>query len=149
MKGGRQARQLLGYVLVALGILGGCLGAVIAIWAAPILRIIYGADFNAVHLLRLLSFAIPLDFCAALLGTVLVSRGFDKPVMWAAGTVALGDILMNLWLIPHFNAEGAAWATLISYGVLLVVLARSCLVHPIFLEQARTSGPADALTTPA
>jgi O-antigen/teichoic acid export membrane protein len=149
MKGGRNARQLLAYVLVVLGVIGGCLAVVIATWAAPILRIIYGADMNAVHLLRFLSLAIPMDFCAAMMGTALVSRGFDRPVLWGAGAAAASNILMNLWLIPRFNATGAAWATLISYGILLIVLGTSCLVHPIFLEQGRGSGVGDAAATPA
>jgi len=149
MKGGRQARQFLAQVLLALGVLGGCLAVVIAIWAAPILRIIYGADLNAIHLLRLLSFAIPMDFCAALMGTVLVSRGFDKPVLWGAGTSALCNVLMNLWLIPRLNATGAAWATLISYLVLLLVLGSSCLMQPIFLEEAPASDAVGVMGSPA
>jgi O-antigen/teichoic acid export membrane protein len=149
MKGGRQARRFLVYAVVALGALGGCIAFLIATWAGPILHLIYGSDLNAVYLLRLLSFAIPLDFCAALLGTVLVSRGFDRSVLWGAGSAAVLNVLINLWLIPRFNATGAALATLVSYGVLLVVLGISCLVHPIFLEQARGSGPAEAVSTPA
>ncbi len=121
----------------------------IATWAAPILRIIYGADLNAVHLLRLLSFAIPMDFCAALMGTVLVSRGFDKPVLWGAGASALSNILVNLWLIPSLGATGAAWATLTSYVLLLVVLGASCLRQPIFLEEALASNTADVVSISA
>src|SRR5258708_12367375 len=149
MKGGRQARQLLAQVLVALGVFGGCLALVIATWAAPILRIIYGADLNAVHLLRLLSFAIPMDFCAALMCTVLGSRGFDKPVLWGAGASALSNILVNLWLIPSLGATGAAWATLTSYVLLLVVLGASCLRQPIFLEEALASNTADVVSISA
>jgi O-antigen/teichoic acid export membrane protein len=138
---------LLAYVLVALGVLGGGLAVVIAIWAEPILRIIYGSDLNAIHLLRLLSIAIPLDFCAAWMGTVLVSRGFDKTVMCAAGSGALCDVLLNLWLIPRFGAMGAAWATLISYLVLLVVLVTSFLIQPVLLESALASGSPNAVGT--
>jgi O-antigen/teichoic acid export membrane protein len=122
---------------------------VIATWAGPILRIIYGADLNATHLLRLLSFAIPMDFCAAFLGTALVSRGFDRAVLWGAVTAALCNVLINLWLIPRFSATGAAWATVISYGVLLLVLGTFCFVEPIFLERAGSSGVAETVTTPA
>lgn len=149
MKGGQTPRKLLSYALLGLGILGGCLAVVIAIWATPILRIIYGADLNAVHLLRLLSFAIPMDFCAALMGIVLVSRGFDKPVLWGAGAAALSNILMNFWLIPRFSATGAAWATLISYLILLIVLGSSCLKQPIFLEEMPASDAVGIVGSPA
>lgn len=134
MKGGRQARRLLIQILVVLVVLGGGLALVIAIWAAPILRILYGTDLHAVHLLKLLSFAIPMDFCTAMMGTVLVSRGFDKPVLWGAAASALCNVLLNLWLIPRLSATGAAWATVISYLVLLVILGSSCLMQPVFLE---------------
>jgi O-antigen/teichoic acid export membrane protein len=149
MKGGREARQLLAHVLLALAVLGGCLALVIAAWAGPILRIIYGSDLNAVHLLRLLSFAIPMDFCAALIGTVLVSRGLDKPVLWGAATAAVCNVLMNLWLIPRLNATGAAWATLISYLVLLIVLGSSCLTQPIFREETPPSNAVGVMGSPA
>jgi O-antigen/teichoic acid export membrane protein len=148
-EGGRQARRLMIYALVALGAFGGCISFLIAIWARPILHLVYGSDFNAIYLLRLLSLAIPLDFCAALLGTVLVSRGFDRAVLRGAGAAALCNVLINLWLIPRFSAIGAAWATVISYGVLLFVLGTSCLVQPIFLERARSSGAVETVSTPA
>jgi O-antigen/teichoic acid export membrane protein len=149
MKGGREARRLLAQVLLGLGVLGGCLALVIGIWAGPILRILYGADLSAVHLLRLLSFAIPMDFCAAMMGTVLVSRGFDKPVLWGAAAAALSNVLMNLWLIPQLSATGAAWATVISYLVLLVVLGSSCLMQPLFLEAKSAPDAVGAMGSPA
>lgn len=120
--------------LLALAIVGVVLSLVIYLWAEPILRIIYGSDLHAVGLLRLLSLAIPMDFCAALMGTVLVSRGYDKPVLWGALAATICDVGANLYLIPHFAAAGAAWATLISYCVLLLVLGTSCRRHPLFAE---------------
>ncbi len=128
MKGGRQARQLLAYVLVALGVLGGCIGLVIMVWAAPILRIIYGTDLNAVYLLRVLAFAIPMDFCTSLLAITMISQGFDRAVLVCFGSAAGVNVLLNLFLIPGLHAAGAAWATLASYVYLLVVFGAVFLV---------------------
>lgn len=149
LRGGLRARRLFLYVLLSVSIAGGCLAFVIAVGATPILRVIYGSDMNAVHLLRLLSFAIPMDFCVALMGTALVSRGFDKTVLWGVGSAALCDILLNLWLIPIRGATGAAWATVISYFVLLVILAKPCLRGPIFREDDAASNTMEALDATA
>lgn len=134
LQGGRRARRLFLWALLGVTFVGGCFAVVIAAWSAPILRLIYGNDMNAIHLLRLLSLAIPLDFCVALMGTALVSRGFDKAVLWGVGSAAVCDILLNLWLIPLHGAMGAAWATVISYLVLLAILGGPCTRGPIFRE---------------
>lgn len=148
-KGGRKTRQTLAYVLVALGVLGGSIAVMIGIWAAPLLRILYGSDVNAIHLLRILSFAIPMDLCVALMGTVLVSQGYDKSVLWGAGSAAGCNILLNLWLIPGHGATGAAWATDVSYLVLLLALSKSCLTKTIFGEAEPKAEALEALSTPA
>jgi O-antigen/teichoic acid export membrane protein len=134
VRGGHRTRRLFLYALLGVSIVGGCITIVVGLWAAPILRAVYGSDMNAIHLLRLLSFAIPLDFCVALMTTVLVSRGFDKTVLWCVGSAALCDILLNLWLIPRHGATGAAWAAVMSYFILLVVFAKPCLRGSVFRE---------------
>lgn len=134
VRSGRGARRLFLYGLLGVSIVGGCFAFMIAVGAAPILRVIYGRDMNAIHLLRLLCFAIPMDFCVALMGTALVSRGSDKIALWGVGSAAICDILLNLWLIPGHGATGAAWATVISYLVLLIVFAIPCFKGTIFRE---------------
>ncbi len=139
LRGGYRVRRFFLYSLAGVFLAGGCLASAIAIWAEPILRTIYGSDMNAIHLLRLLSFAIPMDFCVALMGTALVSRGFDKALLWGVGSAAACDILLNLWLIPVHGATGAAWATVTSYLVLLVILAKPCLGGSIFKDHDAAS----------
>jgi O-antigen/teichoic acid export membrane protein len=141
MKGGPQARKLVTYALFALGALGACVGLVIAIWAPPILRIIYGGDLNAIHLLRILSLAIPSEFCVALLGTVLVSRGFHGLVLTCTASAASFNILLNFFLIPRLKADGAAWATVSSYLLLLTLVLTAFIVKPILDEERLIGGP--------
>jgi O-antigen/teichoic acid export membrane protein len=117
------ARLLFGKVIGGVALLGSGIALALATWDTSILRIIYGSDLNASHLLRILSLAVPMDFCSAFMGIVCVSRGFDKVVMKCAGAAAISDILANLWLIPRFGASGAAWSTLISYVILVSALA--------------------------
>lgn len=132
--GDARIRGLIWRALLGLFALGSVLAVGVSVAAHPILRLIYGSDLNAARLLQLLAWAIPMDFCTALLGTVLVSRGFDKPVLWGAVVATISDIGLNLWLIPRMGATGAAWATLISYVVLLATLAGSYYSRPVFAE---------------
>jgi O-antigen/teichoic acid export membrane protein len=143
--GGKKAKRMFAYTLVALSLLGIGLAGMIAIWSGSILGIIYGSDVNAIYLLRVLSLAIPMDFCVALMGTVLVSQGFDKSVLWGAGFAAMCNILVNLWLIPRHGAEGAAWTTVLSYLILLIVLGKSCLTATLFREVELTSDTMEAV----
>jgi O-antigen/teichoic acid export membrane protein len=142
-KGEARLRRLLRNALLGLVAIGALLAVVISMWAASILHIIYGSDIRAVGLLRILSLAIPMDFCAALMGTVLVSRGYDKPVLWGAVAATICNVSVNFLLIPRFGATGAAWATLVSYLVLLIVLGMSCRLHPIFAEVSPEVGARD------
>jgi len=128
MKSGNQMRRFLPYAVVTVAVTGGCIALVIAVWAAPILRLLYGADLNAVHLLRILSLAIPIDFCTSLLGIMLISRGFDRVVLACFGSSAVVNVLLNFYLIPRLHAAGCAWATLASYAFLLVMFGAMFLV---------------------
>ncbi len=146
-KGEPRLRRLLRNALFGVTAIGASATLVVVVWAHSILRVIYGSDLNAVGLLRLLSIAIPMDFCAALLGTVLVSRGFDKPVLWGAIAATAFNVAANFWLIPRQGAMGAAWATLASYVVLLVVLGAAYAVRPVFADVRHAIGAADVLTS--
>jgi O-antigen/teichoic acid export membrane protein len=135
MKGGQTARRFLSYALVTLGVLGGCVALAVAVWAAPILRAIYGSDLNAAHLLRVLAFALPIDFCTSLLAITMISWGHDRHVLACMGSAAGVNILLNFFLIPRLHAAGSAWATLASYVYLFLVLGAVSLLKPGFFEE--------------
>jgi O-antigen/teichoic acid export membrane protein len=130
-------RQLFGKVICGVALLGSGVALALATWDSALLRIIYGSDLNASHLLRILSLAVPMDFCAAFMGIVCVSRGFDRVVLKCAGAAAITDILANLWLIPRFGATGAAWSTLISYVILMGALVVAIVNVGILREDNR------------
>jgi O-antigen/teichoic acid export membrane protein len=146
---GTRARQLLPVMVAVVGLVGILIAIVLAVWPERILRFVYGNDFNAGGLLRVLSMAIPMDFCAALMGILLVSRGLDRAVLKCAGGAALCNILINLWLIPRRGAVGAAWSTVISYLVLVASLAIVAFRPSVFLDDAVAALQAEALETRA
>ncbi len=117
----KNMRSVVTRALAVVALLGTFIGIVTAVLAPRILRIVYGSDLSATRLLRILAISVPFDFSAALLGTVLVSRGFDKLVLTTAGGSAAANLAMNWFLIPRLHAEGAAWATFGSYVLLLAL----------------------------
>jgi O-antigen/teichoic acid export membrane protein len=144
MKGGRQARRLLSFALIVCIAFGACVAVVIAIWAVPILRTIYGGDLNAVRLVRILSLAVPMEFCVALMGTVLVSRGFHKLVLACTASAATFDLVSNWFLIPRLRAEGAAWSTVASYLLLLILVLTAVFAAKPVLQEELASPTASA-----
>ena len=135
----RMLRMAIGLVIVV----GAMTATLISISSGLILHLVYGSDLGSVRVLQLLSIAIPMDFVAALLGTVMVSRGHDKPVLWGALSATAGNIGLNLWLIPRWGATGAAWATLLSYGILLGAYGVSYRIRPLFVERQPTMNAAE------
>jgi O-antigen/teichoic acid export membrane protein len=120
--GGITLRNLVLRMLLGVSATGIVIAVIVRMSAPTILRVIYGSDLNAVGLLRILSIAVPMNFCTALLGTVFVSRGQDRIVLITGATSAVLNISMNLFLIPRMQAQGAAWATVASYVVFLAML---------------------------
>ena len=140
-KGGPHARRLLFRTLLLVAAAGAALTVGIGVFAPVILRVVYGSNLGAIGLLRVLVFAIPMDFCVALLSTVLVSRGYDRVILASAGSAAALNIILNLFLIPRFQALGAAIATLASYGYLLAFLLQQTITKPVFAD---TGAPSNA-----
>ena len=136
LKGGRQARKLIFVSLIALAAFGVCMSAAIAANSSLILRAIYGGEYGAVHLLRVLSIAVPMELCVALLGTVLVSGGFHNLVLVCTGSAAAFNVASNWFLIPRMGAEGAAWSTVISYLFLLILVLAVFVTKPVLQEES-------------
>ena len=127
----RAQRTLLG-ALVLLAVGASAVALVLGMLAPQILTLIYGSTLGAAGLFRVLLIALPIDFCFSLLWTVLVSRGYQRPVLYSLGVAAAVNVLANLWFIPRFQAEAAAWATVGSYVLLFSLLLAYVLRTKIF-----------------
>jgi O-antigen/teichoic acid export membrane protein len=127
----RAQRTLLG-ALVLLAVGASAVALALEMLAPQILTIIYGSTLGAAGLFRVLLIALPIDFCFSLLWTVLVSRGYQRPVLYSLGAAAAVNVLANLWFIPRFQAEAAAWATVGSYALLFSLLLAYVLRTKIF-----------------
>jgi O-antigen/teichoic acid export membrane protein len=99
-------------------------GAVVAeVFAHPLIRVVFGARYlPATSSLRVLALATVVTAATTVLAQVhAVWRPARLALVWSVALVA--NVGLNLVLIPHAGAAGAAWATLIcqvAAGVWLV-----------------------------
>jgi O-antigen/teichoic acid export membrane protein len=132
LEAGIHAQRTLLLSLATLAVAASATALVLGLLSPQILTLIYGSTLGAAKLFRILLIALPLDFCFSLLWTVLVSRGFDRAVLYSLATAASVNVVLNLIFIPRFQADAAAWATVASYAllfsaVLIFVLRRKVL----------------------
>ena len=99
----------------------GCMAAVcIWIFSPYAVPLIFGKEYSgAISLLNVLSISIPMLFIANSVGVVLETQEHMRSKVKMMGAVALVNICLNVLLIPHYSAYGAAIATVISNIALL------------------------------
>jgi O-antigen/teichoic acid export membrane protein len=122
LEGGARAHNVLLLVLAGLVVIASATAFAIGLLAPQILTLIYGSTLGAAGLFRILLIALPLDFCFSLLWTVLVSRGYDRAVLYSLASAATLNVVSNLVFIPRFHANAAAWATVASYALLFLAV---------------------------
>jgi O-antigen/teichoic acid export membrane protein len=88
-------------------------------FTAPLLPILAGSGFSesvpAVRWLCLLPLFRAFHVCA---GDAMVGAGFQRYRLGAQCLAAVGNFVLNLWLIPHYGWLGAAWSSLATDGAL-------------------------------
>jgi len=142
VEAGAQAYRILLIALGGLAITASIVALGIGLLAPQILTVIYGSTLGAAGLFRILLIALPIDFCFSLLWTVMVSRGYERPVLYSFAAAAGVNVLLNLLFIPRFQANAAAWATLVSYALLFSVLLVFVLKNKV-LSNAPVSDAAE------
>tara|TARA_B100000212_G_C27350933_1_gene523588 strand:- start:103 stop:1419 length:1317 start_codon:yes stop_codon:yes gene_type:complete len=90
--------------------------------AEKIILFVFGKNyFDSIHLIKLLSISLPISFLSANLGATLVTGKTIRKKARIMGFIAITNILLNLILIPFFDAQGAAYATLICNVLLFII----------------------------
>jgi O-antigen/teichoic acid export membrane protein len=113
----------LGYRYMTIAAAGICV--VCCVGARPIMRLAYGSRYDASGpLLAILIWSeIAIFFASVVFNALLVAK-LQKYTLWATVVGAVANLGLNLYLIPRWNATGAAWATVASYwaGWILALL---------------------------
>jgi PST family polysaccharide transporter len=100
----------------------------IALAAPWIVRVAYGAEFVAAGpILAVHIWSSIFVFLGVARGQWLVNEGLQKFYLVATGVGAVANVGLNFMFIPRWGGVGAAWATVVSYG-LAAWLASYC--HP-------------------
>ena len=83
---------------------------------------LFGAAFaKSSGPLQILAFAIPVRFVATSVGAMLVTQDNMRKKVGYMGAVGVINVILNLILIPHYSALGAAIATVASEAILLSI----------------------------
>ncbi len=129
--------QLLFDFLVILG-LCAILGVVLL--SDPVITLAFGEKYGSVYkLLSILSLAIPFMFLRAALNRWIVITRLSLVNVIMQGAGALLNVGLGFALIPHFHAEGAAAATVVSYAFATYAsLAISPQTRPLFRTMSRS-----------
>jgi O-antigen/teichoic acid export membrane protein len=135
----RYLRESYRFLMVV--VFGAC--AVVTPIAAPFVELFYGKEFlpTAPLLIVLIWSEVPIFF-AAVLGNAMIAKGLQRYMPFSAFCGAFANVVLNLWLIPKYEALGASWATVISYFVASVfILLFFSEVRPLALRGLRIALP--------
>ena len=118
----------------------------LVVFAEPIITTLYGDDFSGgVTPLRLLGASVMLFGLNAYASTVLVAADRPSSVTRPLLLVAVGNVALNVALIPWLEATGAAVAGLVSSLLLAVLTLRQVARYVGALHLARAfAGPVAA-----
>jgi len=101
---------------------GMCIMLIVYFSSDFIIPLIFGEEYlPSISLMKTLSFTLPISFMAYSVGATLVTKSHMKTKVILMGIVALSNIFLNIILIPIYGAKGAAFATILSNFILLVM----------------------------
>ena len=107
----------------------GAAASLLLFFTAPLVPFVLGPSYQeSVGALRWLSALPAIQVWYYLAGDTLTGSGYQRlRCVLQVGAAAL-NVLLSLWLIPRYSWQGAAWATLVSLGVLTAALWTSVAV---------------------
>jgi O-antigen/teichoic acid export membrane protein len=133
------ARRRITRLLVGM-LSAGLVGAIVAsILAKPIIVTLFGKGFvGAVPMYRVLVFAAVSQMAMDTGQGLLATMGSRRRLLVAAALGAVATIAALIALVPAFGGVGAAYASIIGYG-----LAGGIAWHSVFQSLSRVTRPAD------
>ena len=111
--------------MLGVGVLaaGGLLSSWMYLWGEELIRLLFGPNYADSTLpARILFLSVPMMYLNMLATTLAMSMRRERGSAVVLGLcVALNIALNTLW-IPRLGTAGAAWATVVSQGLLLVLM---------------------------
>lgn len=101
-----------------MAVIGYAIAVPIALLAGPLVHVLYGDQFaRTADVLRIHVLSVPFVCLGIARGRYLLARNMLGFTFVATLLGAVGNVGLNLMLIPGYGAVGAAWATFGSYAV--------------------------------
>lgn len=120
-------KQIVAYLLL----IGALILGLMLLFSEYLVNIIYGQQYQgAAEILQVHIWAIFFVYLGCVQGIYWVAEGLHKVFLLQTLFSAILNVVLNLYLIPMYSGQGAAWATLISYGIPIVLM-------PYFFSVAR------------
>ena len=95
------------------------IAAFLAAFSAPMLRVLYGVEYEPGSLaLSLFAAGILISYTTVIQRIVLAGMRLIKIDLMCVGIGALANILLNAFLIPPFGINGAAFASLLAFCIM-------------------------------
>lgn len=91
--------------------------------AAPLLAVIRPEFTESIPLLRVLTLGLPFFFLSSLMMWALIALGKQIVLAVIYGSLMIVTVLLDILVIPTFGAIGAAWITVGSEGLVLLLSA--------------------------
>jgi polysaccharide transporter, PST family len=96
---------------------------VITIFANPIIHLLYGDSYAGAGTILAIYFWAGLPLSLTMVTTqYIVSENYTTISIYRSIAGALSNVLLNLLLIPRYGIVGAAWATIISYSLVTLII---------------------------
>jgi len=119
--GGRGLARLEGQLTLLLLACGAFVGGAVAVADHRIVHALLGDTFaRSTAPLRVLAWGIPITFASYATSTFVIARGLERRFVGVLALMLILNVGMNLVLVPRLGGTGAAWATLVTEGALIV-----------------------------
>jgi O-antigen/teichoic acid export membrane protein len=103
--------------------LAAAIGVVVYALATPLMTLLFGEDFRpAASPFRILCLGLAFVFAIWVLHAVAISVNRERLLLTTGIIGLVVNVAVNLYLIPHYGANGAAIATVTGEAVSLIVL---------------------------
>jgi len=97
--------------------------AVVMFYSSAIIHLLVGESYSAsAPILAILIWTAMLSFCGMVFNGALIASGRQKLLMVVYAVQAFVCVGLNVVFIPEFGIVGAAWATLITYSIVFLVI---------------------------
>lgn len=109
------------------------IAVIIMFLAKPVINLLYGADFSAASSVLVISiWAGVFVFQGLARGKWFIAENLQKYSYWFTGSGVIINIILNIILIPKYEAMGAAVATLLTQFIVVIPA-------PLFFQETRLS----------